>query len=213
MVFAVQTGGTLSQKMFFAPAHAQRSKSISFCFTETAESSYSSAAMDDDWFGGLFDFLKLTPEEQRERIRRVCEEKEAEWRENPEPGLALRPRVRERLLQQQQAVNDGERGVRLEELLCFETDWWEDPVLEIQILRNANDQLMSFHPELAWLALERIYRLRPQRSFSLRPLKGGMMGIFKVDWQEYRILCLPLPNDLLLVCDISRASELFEPAI
>jgi hypothetical protein len=168
--------------------------------------------MDDDWFDGLIDFLKLPPEEQREHIRRVCEEKEAEWQENPEPGLVLRPSVRERLLQQQQAVKEGERGMRLEEFLAFETDWWEDPVLEIQILRNANDQLMHFHPELAWLALERIYRLRPKRNFSLRPLKGGMVGIYKVDWQDYRILCLPLPNDLLLVCDIARASDLFEPA-
>ena len=157
------------------------------------------------------DFLKLTPEEQQEHIRRVCNRREAEWQENPEPGMVLRSSARERLLQQQQAVNDGERGVRLEEFLCFETDWCEDPVLEIQILRNAHDQLMRFHPELAWLALERIYRLRSKRNFSLRPLKGGMVGIFKVDWQDYKILCLPLSDDLLLVCDISRASELLEP--
>jgi hypothetical protein len=38
------------------------------------------------------------------------------------------------------------------------------------------------------------------------------VGIFKHKWQDYRILCMPLPQDLLLICDISRASDLFEPA-
>ena len=47
---------------------------------------------------------------------------------------------------------------------------------------------------------------------TIRPLKGGMVGIFKVAWQDYRILYLPLPDDLLLICDISRVSDLFEPA-
>ena len=171
---------------------------------------YFSTSMDNDWAEDMFAFFKLPIEEQLEHIQRVFEEKEAEWQERPEPGLVLRPDVRDRLLQQQQAVRDGERGIPLEELFFFETDWWEDPVLSIQVLRNAAMQLTQFHSELAWLALDRIYQLRPKKTFFPEPLKGGMVGIFKVKWGDYRILFTPLPDDLLLVCDISRASDLFE---
>jgi hypothetical protein len=168
--------------------------------------------MNDDWASDFLDFFKLPPEEMQKRLREMFERTHAEWQENPEPGVVLRPIVQERLIRQLLAVKDGERGIPLEEFLSFRTDWWEDPVREIQILRNANAQLMGFHPELAWLVLQQIYRLRPKKNNSLEQLKGGMVGIFKHKWQDYRILCMPLPHDLLLICDISRASDLFEPA-
>ena len=168
--------------------------------------------MDDDWSHNFLEFFRLPPEEMRKRLRLHYERTQAEWRENPEPGLVLRPIVQERLILQLLAVRDGERGIPLEELFSFETEWWEDPVRSIQILRNANSQLMGLHPELAWLLLEQIYRLRPKENDSLERLKGGMVGIFKHTWQDYRILCIPLPQDLLLICDISLASDLFEQA-
>lgn len=166
----------------------------------------------EEWARIMFEFFKLPAEELEKRIRLMIQRTHEEWQENPEPGLVLRPGVRERLLQQLQAVKDGERGIPLEEFLYFETDPWEDPVRSIQILRNANAQLMAFQPELAWLLLDQIHRLRPQKGESLERLKGGMVGIFKQTWQDYRILCMPRPNDLLLICDISHASDLFEPA-
>jgi len=168
--------------------------------------------MDDDWASNFLNFFKLPPEEMEKRLREKVERSHAEWQENPEPGLVLRPIVQERLFRQLLAVKDGERGTPLEEFLSFQTDWWEDPVREIQILRNATTQLMEFHPDLAWLVLEQIYRLRPKTNHSFERLKGGMVGVFKHKWQDYRILYIPLPHDVLLICDISRASDLFEPA-
>jgi hypothetical protein len=146
------------------------------------------------------------------RLRETFERTHAEWQENPEPGLVLRPIVQERLLRQLLAVKDGELGTPVEEFLSFRTDGCEDPVREIQILRNASTQLMGFHPELAWLVLDQICRLRPKKNHSFERLKGGMVGIFKLEWQDYRILYMPVPHDLFLICDISRASDLFEPA-
>jgi hypothetical protein len=166
----------------------------------------------EEWARIMFEFFKLPPEELEKRIRLMIQRTQEEWQENPEPGLVLRPSARERLFRQLQAVKDGERGVPLEEFFYFETDWWEDPVRSIRILRNAETQLMAFQPELAWLVLEQIYRLRQKKEDSLERLKGGMVGVFKHTWHGYRILCLPLPSDLLLICDISRASDLFEPA-
>ena len=168
--------------------------------------------MDDDSLDWLFDLRNLTREEIKELVQRIFDEKAKEWEENPEPGVVLRDDVRERLLQQQQAVRDGQRGRRLEEFLYFETGWWEDPVLEIEILPNVSDQLMSSHPEFTWHALDRIYRLRPKHRFDAEPLRGGMVGIFKIKWDDYRILYLPLPDDVIVICDSSRASHLFEPA-
>jgi hypothetical protein len=166
----------------------------------------------DDWASNFLDFLKLPREEMEKRIREIFERAHVEWQENPEPGLVLRPIVKERLLRQLLAVKDGERGIPLEQFLSFQTDWWEDPVREIQILKSANTQLMGFHPDLAWLVLDQICRLRPKKNHSFERLKGGMVGIFKLEWQDYRILYMPVPHDLFLICDISRASDLFEPA-
>ncbi|HET9943264.1 MAG TPA: hypothetical protein VFR05_07985 [Terriglobia bacterium] len=168
--------------------------------------------MDDDSLDWFFDPRNLTGDELEKLFQRIFDERAKEWEENPEPGLVLRADVRERLLQQQQAVRDGQRGRRLEEFLYFETGWWEDAVLEIEILPNVSDQLIRSHPEFMWHALDRIYRLRPKDRFYPEPLRGGMVGIFKVKWDDYRILYLPVANDVIVICDISRASDLFEPA-
>lgn len=58
----------------------------------------------------------MTADELRELVSSVVEEKLAELLGDPDAGLELRDDVRERLLRQQQAVADGDRGESLEEV-------------------------------------------------------------------------------------------------
>jgi len=59
---------------------------------------------------------QLTTDELRDIIGSVVEEKLREILGDPDDGLELRPEVRDRLLQQQAAVADGERGEDLNDV-------------------------------------------------------------------------------------------------
>ena len=164
---------------------------------------------DDEWLRGFLEFCRLPRQEQEEHIRRTLEKKHAEWQEDPEPGRLLRASVRDRLLQQQREVEAGEQGEPLENLVPIDSQPSE---YRVRILRNASRQLMELDPELAWVIVDQIQTLREKQKHRFEPLKGGMLGIFKRDVGEYKVLYQPCRGDLLLVHDVSRSDDLFEPA-
>ena len=59
---------------------------------------------------------QITTDELKEIIGSVVEEKLKEILGDPDDGLELRTEVRERLLRQQQALVDGQRGEDLNEI-------------------------------------------------------------------------------------------------
>jgi mRNA-degrading endonuclease RelE of RelBE toxin-antitoxin system len=164
---------------------------------------------EDEWLRGFLEFTRLPRKEQEEHIRRTLEKKHAEWQEPPEPGHVLRAEVRERLLQQQREVASGERGEPLENFVPIDR---KSSDYTIRVLRTAANQLMSLDPEFAWSILSHIQTLLEKPRHRFEPLKGGMIGIFKRNVEDFRILYQPCPGDLLLIHDIRRFSDLFEPA-
>ena len=60
---------------------------------------------------------EMTQEELREMIETTVEEKLLELLVDPDEGLVLQETIRERLLQQKQAVADGERGEAFDDVI------------------------------------------------------------------------------------------------
>lgn len=60
---------------------------------------------------------EMTQEELREMIETTVEEKLLELLVDPDEGLVLQETIRERLLQQKQAVVDGERGEAFDDVI------------------------------------------------------------------------------------------------
>ncbi|MDQ7054499.1 MAG: hypothetical protein Q9P14_17035 [candidate division KSB1 bacterium] len=59
---------------------------------------------------------QMTKEELREMIETIIEQKLLEWVGDPDEGLSIREALRKRLLQQKQAVAEGERGEPLKDV-------------------------------------------------------------------------------------------------
>ncbi|MDQ7065019.1 MAG: hypothetical protein Q9P90_12345 [candidate division KSB1 bacterium] len=59
---------------------------------------------------------QMTKEELREMIETIIEQKLLEWVGDPDEGLAIREALRKRLLQQKQAVAEGERDEPLKDV-------------------------------------------------------------------------------------------------
>jgi len=60
---------------------------------------------------------EMTQEELREMIETTVEEKLLELLVDPDEGLVLQETIRERLLQQKQAVANGERGEAFDDVI------------------------------------------------------------------------------------------------
>lgn len=60
---------------------------------------------------------QMTPDELREMIESIIEQKLAELLADPDNGLILRPEVEERLRRQMAAVAGGERGYSLNDVM------------------------------------------------------------------------------------------------
>ena len=61
---------------------------------------------------------ELTPEDLRELVADVVEQKLLDLLGDPDEGLALRPELRDRLLRQRERVRGGDRGTPLDEVLA-----------------------------------------------------------------------------------------------
>ena len=61
---------------------------------------------------------ELTPEDLRELVADVVEQKLLDLLGDPDEGLALRPELRDRLLRQRERVREGDRGISLDESLA-----------------------------------------------------------------------------------------------